>query len=75
MRGAPWDGLYYGFVLLAVVGLGALIMAFGTQDFLTRTIAWLVVAGAVVLGVRIVRRVLRAPRSDDRPTGRWWFNG
>ena len=71
MRGAPWDGLFYGFVLLSLVGIGALVLALGTPDFLTRTVAWLVVAGTVVGGVRTVRRALRAPSSEEPPTGRW----
>lgn len=75
MRGAPWEGLFYGFVLEVLIGVGALVLALDTDDFLTRALAWSVFALVLVGAVRIVRRVLRAPEGRERATGRWWFNG
>lgn len=74
MRGAPWDGLYYGFVLLVIVFTGALAMAIGSQDFLTRSAALAVLALCAVGMFRLVRRAVRTS-PPDRPTGRWWFGG
>jgi hypothetical protein len=75
MRGAPWDGLYYGFVVEVVVGLGAGIYALETKDFLSRAIAWALFAFVLVLAVRTFRRALALRENPDRPTGRWWFGG
>lgn len=74
MRGAPWDGLFYGFVLLSIVLVGALVSAFSASDFLFRTIAWAVVVLCVAGLVRTLRRALRLGE-PDRATGRWWFGG
>ncbi|MFD1721985.1 hypothetical protein [Amnibacterium endophyticum] len=74
MRGAPWDGLFYGFVLLALVLVGALTSALEAQDFLFRALAWAVTALCVAGMVRILRRAIRL-QEPDRPTGRWWFGG
>lgn len=75
MRGAPWEGLFYGFVVELIVLIGALVCAFSSQDFLLRTIAWLLVVGLTVLMVRTVRRALRQGEDPGPPTGRWWFGG
>ena len=75
MRGAPWEGLFYGFVLQAVLGLGALVYALQTDDFLARSVAWALVAVAVAAGARTVRRAARQPDRQDRPVGRSWFGG
>jgi membrane protein implicated in regulation of membrane protease activity len=75
MRGAPWQGLFYGFVIDLVVGLGALVYALSTDDFLARAVAWAVFAVVMVLAVRTVRRVVRQEEDPDRPVGRWWFGG
>lgn len=75
MRGAPWQGLFYGFVIDLVVGLGAFVYALSTEDFLSRAIAWAVFALALVLAVRTVRRVVHQDEDPDRPVGRWWFGG
>jgi hypothetical protein len=75
MRGAPWQGLFYGFVLEVVIGIGALAYALQTEDALAKTIAWGLVALTVVAAVRTIRRA--AGQGEDRtpPTGRWWFGG
>jgi hypothetical protein len=75
MRGAPWEGLFYGFVLETVLGLGALVYALKTDDFLGRTVAWALVAVAVAAGARTLRRAARQPERPDRPVGRSWFGG
>ena len=75
MRGAPWQGLFYGFVLEVVIGLGALVYALGVQDFLARAIAWALFALMAVAARRTVRAALRQDDGGDRPTGRWWFGG
>ena len=75
MRGAPWDGLFYGFVIEAVVGLGALMLALQTPDFLTRAACWAVVVVLGVVAARTVHRALRLRDHPDRPVGRWWFGG
>jgi hypothetical protein len=75
MRGAPWDGLFYAFMLQAVVGIGAIVFALQAEDFLIRTLAWALVSAVVVLAVRTVRRALRLGDDPQRPTGRWWFGG
>jgi hypothetical protein len=75
MRGAPWNGLFYGFVIEVVVGIGALVFALQAEDFLLRTLAWALLAAVAVLAVRTVRRALRQDDRDDHPTGRWWFGG
>jgi membrane protein implicated in regulation of membrane protease activity len=75
MRGAPWQGLFYGFVIDVVVGLGAFVYALSTQDFLARAVAWAVFALVVVLAVRTVRRVVRQGDEPDPPVGRWWYGG
>ena len=75
MRGAPWEGLFYAFVLEAVVGVGAVVFALQEQDFLGRAVAWAVAATVVVLAVRTVRRALRLGDDPGPPTGRWWFGG
>jgi hypothetical protein len=75
MRGAPWEGLFYGFVVEAIVGVGALAYALQTPDFLSRALAWAVFLLAVVLGARTLRRAAARPQRRDRPVGRWWFGG
>jgi hypothetical protein len=75
MRGAPWEGLFYGFVVEFIVAIGSLTYALSTPDFLGRTIAWALFVLVVVLGVRTLRRVGAQPDRRDRPTGRWWFGG
>ena len=75
MRGAPWEGLFYGFVFEAVVAIGASVYALQTPDFLARALAWGLFAVVLVLAVRTIRRAARRPAEPDRPTGRWWFGG
>jgi hypothetical protein len=75
MRGAPWEGLFYGFVMELVVAIGAFVYALQTPDFLARTIAWALFALVVALGSRTIRRVGRQREDPDRPVGRWWFGG
>lgn len=75
MRGAPWEGLFYGFVLQVMVAVGAFAYALETQDFLARTIAWALFGSMVVLGVKTLRRVGGQREHPDRPVGRWWFGG
>ena len=75
MRGAPWGGLFYGFVLEAIVLVGALAYALESDDFLARTVAWALVAGCLVLAVRTVRGAVRRGENPDQPVGRWWFGG
>jgi membrane protein implicated in regulation of membrane protease activity len=75
MRGAPWQGMFYGFVLDLVIGLGAFVYALSTPDFLARTIAWAVFALVVVLAIRTIRRVVQQGDDPDLPVGRWWFGG
>lgn len=75
MRGAPWEGLFYGFVLELVVAVGAFAYALETPDFLGRTIAWVLFAWMLVLGFRTIRRVTAQREDPDRPVGRWWFGG
>ena len=75
MRGAPWEGLFYGFVVEMVVAIGSFAYALQVQDFLARTIAWALFALVVVLGFRTIRRVAAQREHPDRPVGRWWFGG
>lgn len=75
MRGAPWQGLFYGFVLEAMITLGAFVFALQVDDFLERTIAWAVFALVGLAGLRTLRRALRQGEDRSRPTGRWWFGG
>jgi putative Mn2+ efflux pump MntP len=75
MRGAPWEGLFYGFVLQLMVAVGSFAYALETGDFLARTIAWALFALMLVLGVRTLRRAAGQREHSDRPTGRWWFGG
>lgn len=75
MRGAPWEGLFYGFVVEVVVAIGAFAYALQTPDFLARTLAWSLFALVVVLGTRTLRRVAGQREHPDRPVGRWWFGG
>lgn len=75
MRGAPWEGLFYGFVVELVVAVGAFAYALQTSDFLSRAIAWGLFALVVVLGIRTLRRVALQHEHPDRPVGRWWFGG
>jgi hypothetical protein len=75
VRGAPWDGLFYGFVIEVVVLIGALVFAFQAEDFLARTIAWALVVLLAVAGVRTVRKALRLGDDPGPPVGRWWFGG
>ena len=74
MRGAPWDGLFYGFVLLVIVFIGAVATALNAQDFLFRTIALALLVVCAVGMVRILRRAYRMDEPERR-TGRWWFGG
>jgi hypothetical protein len=75
MRGAPWEGLFYGFVVEVVVAIGASVYALQTPDFLARALAWGLFGGVLVLAVRTIRRAARRPAEPDHPTGRWWFGG
>ncbi|MGN6444353.1 hypothetical protein [Amnibacterium sp.] len=75
MRGAPWEGLFYGFVVEVVVGVGALIYGLSTPDFLSRALAWALFALVVVLAVRTLRRAGSQRDDPGRPVGRWWFGG
>jgi hypothetical protein len=75
MRAAPWEGLFYGFVVEAVVAIGAAVYALQTPDFLGRALAWAVFAVVLVLAARTVRRAAARPADPDRPVGRWWFGG
>lgn len=75
MRGAPWDGLFYGFVLEGLVAVGALVLALGTPDFLTRAVAWLVLALVIAAAARTVRKAVRTEDGPERPVGRGWFGG
>ncbi|MBW4041354.1 MAG: hypothetical protein HIU86_04395 [Acidobacteria bacterium] len=75
MRGAPWEGLFYGFVVELVVAIGSFAYALQTQDFLARTIAWALFAFVSVTGVRTLRRAVAQRDQPDRPVGRWWFGG
>lgn len=75
MRGAPWEGLFYGFVVECVVAIGSFAYALQTPDFLARTLAWALFAGVVVLALRTIRRVASQREHPDRPVGRWWFGG
>lgn len=75
MRGAPWDGLFYGFALEVIVAIGAVVLALGTSDFLTRAVAWSVAVATGVAAVRTVRRAMRLDEPPEHPTGRWWFGG
>ena len=75
MRGAPWNGLFYGFVLEVVIGIGALVVALQSSDFLARALGWAVVVLVAVAAVRIVRRALREGDDPGHPVGRSWFGG
>ena len=75
MRGAPWDGLFYGFVVEVLVAVGSLAYALQTPDFLGRFVAWAVFGLVVVLAIRTLRRVAGQREHPDRPVGRWWFGG
>jgi membrane protein implicated in regulation of membrane protease activity len=75
MRGAPWEGLFYGFVVEAMVAIGSFAYALETQDFLARTLAWALFAFVVVVAVRTLRRAVGQREHPDRPVGRWWFGG
>lgn len=75
MRGAPWEGLFYGFVVDVVVAIGSSVYALQTPDFLARTLAWALFGATLVLAVRTIRRAARRPAEPDHPTGRWWFGG
>ena len=75
MRGAPWEGLFYGFVVEVVVAIGASVYALQTPDFLARALAWGLFAVVVVLAARTIRRAAARPAEPDHPTGRWWFGG
>jgi threonine/homoserine/homoserine lactone efflux protein len=75
MRGAPWEGLFYGFVVELMVAVGSFAYALETPDFLFRTIAWALFALVVVLAIRTLRRVGEQREDPDRPVGRWWFGG
>ena len=75
MRGAPWEGLFYGFVVEVVVVIGSGVYALQTPDFLGRALAWTVFAVVLVVAARTVRRAARRPADPDRPVGRWWFGG
>lgn len=69
MRGAPWNGLFYGFVLEVVIGIGALVVAIRSPDFLARALAWAIVVLVSVAAVRIVRRALREGDDPGSPVG------
>lgn len=75
MPGAPWNGLFYGFVIEVVIGIGALAFALQADDFLLRALAWALVAAVALLAARTIRRAARLGDQDEPPTGRWWFGG
>ncbi|GAA2752009.1 hypothetical protein [Amnibacterium kyonggiense] len=75
MRGAPWEGLFYGFAVEVVVGVGSFAYALQTPDFLSRAVAWAVFGLVVVLGARTLRLAGRQQEPPERPVGRWWFGG
>jgi hypothetical protein len=75
MRGAPWEGLFYGFVVEVVVAIGAFVYALGTPDFLARTLAWALFAVVVVAAVRTLQRAAAQREDPEGRTGRWWFGG
>jgi hypothetical protein len=75
MRGTPWNGLFYGFVLEVVIGIGALVVAVQSTDFLARALGWAIVVLVAVAAVRIVRRALREGEDPAPPTGRSGLGG
>lgn len=75
MRGTPWQGLFYGFVIEVLVGIGAVTVALQTADFLQRAIAWGIVVVLLVVAVRTLRRVAAQSEDHSRPMGRWWYGG
>ncbi|MGT2426165.1 hypothetical protein [Amnibacterium kyonggiense] len=75
MRGAPWEGLFYGFAVEVVVAVGSFAYALQTPDFLARAVAWALFLVVAVLGVRTLRRAGAQQDPPDRAVGRWWFGG